>query len=56
MSVVDLESLSNDELRKRIAFLAVLEDWLDECGQCDHPTLLHKVGPFTRKEKEVWVS
>ena len=52
MSVINLESLSNDELRKRIAPLALLEDCSDECGQCGHPTLLHKGGPCTRKENE----
>ena len=42
----------NDDLRKRIASFAVLEDWSDECGQCSHPSRLHKGGPCRRKERE----
>ena len=49
-SIIDLESLSKDELKKRIAALAALEDWRDECG---HPILLHKGGPCTRKEGQL---
>ena len=52
MSVVDLETLSNDELRKRIASLISLEDWSDSCGACGIPSLLHKDGPYTRQEQE----
>ena len=52
MSVVDLDLLSNDNLRKRIASLPVLEDSSDKCGQCGHPSLLHKGGLCTRKERE----
>ena len=44
--------MPNDDLRKRIASLAVLEDLADKCGQCGQPSLLHNVGPCTRKEKE----
>ena len=42
----------NDDLRKRIASFAVLEDWSDECGQCSHQRLLHKGGSCRRKERE----
>ena len=52
MSVVNLEALSNDDLKKRVASLISLDDWSDECGQCGRPTLLHKGGPCTRQEKE----
>ena len=52
MSVIDLESLSNDDLRKRVASLVSLEDWADECGICGRPSLLHRDGPCTRKERE----
>ena len=52
MSLVDLESMSNDDLRKRIASLIVLEDWSDECGKCRRPSLLHRDGPCTRQESE----
>lgn len=52
MSVVDLETLLNDDLRKMIASLAVLEDWSDEYGQCGHPSLLDKEGPCTKKDRE----
>ena len=52
MSVANLESMSNDDLKKRIASLVSLDDWSDKCGQCGRPTLLHKGGPCTRKERE----
>ena len=48
MSVIDLELLLTDVLRKKILSLIVLEDWNEECGQCNHPTLLHKGGQCTR--------
>ena len=52
MSVVDLESLSNDNLKKLIGDLVSLEDWSDECGACRHPSLLQKDGPCTRQKRE----
>ena len=52
MSVVDLDTLSNDELKKRVASLICIDDWSDECGQCGRPSLLHRGGPCTRSEKE----
>ena len=52
MSVINLESVSNDELRRKVASLISLDDWSDECGMCGRPTLLHKGGPCTRKERE----
>ena len=52
MSVIDLESMSSDDLRKRIAILISLEDWADECGICGRPSLLQKDGPCTKMEKE----
>ena len=52
MSVVDQESLLNDELRKRIASLIALEDLSDKCGKYGHLSLLHRDGSCTRKERE----
>ena len=52
MSVIDLESMSSDDLRKRIASLISLEDWADECGICECPSLLYRYGPCIRKEQE----
>ena len=52
MSVINLESLSNDELKKRVASLISLGDWSDKCGQYGIPSLLHIGGPCTRKEWE----
>ena len=52
MSVVDLDTLSNDELKKRVASLISIDDWSDACGQCGRPSLLHRGGPCTRSEKE----
>ena len=52
MSVVDLELLSNDNLKKLIGSLVSLEDCYDKCGACRHLTLLYKDGPYTRRERE----
>ena len=51
-SVVDLDTMSNDDLRKRIASFISLEDWADECGIWGRPSLLHRDGPCTRQEHE----
>ena len=42
MSVVELKNLSNDDLKKRLASQIDIEDWMDECGKCGYPRLLHK--------------
>ena len=41
MSVVDLEILSNNDLKLSVASLVSLEDWADECGAFGRPALLH---------------
>ena len=50
--MVNLDTLSNNELKKRVLSLISINDWSDECGQCGRPSLLHKGGPCTRSEKE----
>ena len=52
MSVVDLELLSNDSLKKLVSYLVSLEEWSVSCGACGIPSLLHKDGPCTRQEQE----
>ena len=52
MSVVDLDQVSNDDLKKRVSSLISIDDWSDECGQCGRPSLLHRGGPCTRSERE----
>ena len=52
MSVIESDTLSNENLRKKVAALFSLEDWAHERGICSCPSLLHKDGPCTRKEKE----
>ena len=52
MSVIELDSISNEDLRRRVAALISLEDWADECGACGRPSLLHRGGPCTRQERE----
>ena len=42
MSIVELKSLSNEDLKKRLASQIDLEDWTDECSNCGYPRLLHK--------------
>ena len=42
MSVVKLENISNEELKKRIVSLINIEDWADECSKCPYPKVLHK--------------
>ena len=52
MSVINLESLSKDDLKKKIASLVSLDYWSDECCQCGQRLLLHKRGLCMRQEKE----
>ena len=42
MSVVNLQNIWNDELKKRLASLTSLEDWVDECSKCGYPRVLYK--------------
>ena len=42
MSIVNLENLSNDELKKRLASQINIEDCADECSKCEYPRVLHK--------------
>ena len=42
MSIVILENLSYDKLKKRLVSQINLDDWADECVKCGYPKLLHK--------------
>ena len=52
MSVVNLDTLSQDDLKKRVASLISLDDWADACLQCERPVVLHKSGACTRSTTE----
>ena len=41
-TIVALENLTNDDLKKCLASQIALEDWTDECSKCGYPKLLHK--------------
>ena len=42
MSIVNLENLSYDELKKRLVSQINLDDWADKCAKCGYPKILHK--------------
>ena len=42
MAIVNLDNLSNDELKKRLASQVNLDDLTDDCTKCGYPRLLHK--------------
>ena len=42
MSNVNLENVSNYELKKRLASQINIEDWADEYSKCGYPRVLHK--------------
>ncbi len=42
MSIVNLENLSNEELKKRLASQINIEDWADECSKCRYPRELYR--------------
>ena len=52
MSMINLDTLSNDNLKKLIGSLTSLDDVYDECGACGRPILLHKDTLSTRTDKE----
>ena len=41
-NIVNLDNLSNNDLRKRLDSQIALTDWIDECSKCGYPRLLHK--------------
>ena len=41
-NIVPLDNLSNDDLKKQLASLIALDDWMDECSKFGYPRLLHK--------------
>ena len=41
-NIVQLDNLSNEVLRKRLASQIALMDWIYECSKCGYPRLLHK--------------
>ena len=42
MSLVELDHLDNEDLRKRLVSLISIDDWPDECLKCGYPKVLHK--------------
>ena len=40
--VTPIDTLSNDNLKRRLASQISLEDWMDNCSKCGYPKLLHK--------------
>ena len=40
--VTPIDTLSNDNLKRRLASQIALEDWTDERSKCGYPKLLHK--------------
>ena len=55
MSVVNLQNVSNDELKKILASLTNLEDWADDCSKCGYPRVLnmklHRETACTREQE-----
>ena len=42
MSLIDLKTLTNDDLNKKLAEQINVEYWPDKCTKCRYPKLLHK--------------
>ena len=42
MSVIKLNSLSNDDLKKQLIEHIDIEEWIDRCTKCGYPKLIHK--------------
>ena len=40
--MVELDSITNDDFKKRPISLINLYIWPDECSKCGHPKVLHK--------------
>ena len=41
-NVTQLDSITKEELKRRIVSLTNIEDWADECSKCGYPKVLHK--------------
>ena len=42
MSVIELKSLSNDDLKKQLIKKIDIEEWIDKCSKCGYPKMIHK--------------
>ena len=42
MSVLDLKTLTDHDLKKRLTEQINVEDWTDKCSKCGYPKLIHK--------------
>ena len=42
MSLVELDYLDNEDLRRRLVSLISIDDWPDKCLKCGYPKVLHK--------------
>ena len=42
MSLIDLKTLTNDDLKKRLMKQINVKDWTDKCSKCGYPKLIHK--------------
>jgi len=42
LSVLELKTLTADDLKKRLTELINIKDWTDKCSKCGYPKLIHK--------------
>ena len=42
MSLLDLNTLTNDDLKNGLTEQINVEDWSDSCSKCGYPKLIHK--------------
>ena len=42
MSLIDLRTLTNGDLKKRLTRQINVEDWTDRCSKCGYPKLIHE--------------
>ena len=52
MSIINVDMLYNNDLNKKELSLKSLKNYSEECVNCGRPSLLHKGGLYTRKERE----
>ena len=42
MSVIDLNTLNQNDLKKSLLEQINIEEWIDKCTKCGYPKLIHK--------------
>ena len=52
-SIIDLDRLSDDNLKKRVLELISIDDWMDECSQCRNLVFFTNLDPVLGQRRRM---